>query len=46
MALLEVDNIRAGYGDGPDILKGLSMEIEQGRRIALLAPTVPENPHF
>ena len=38
MALLEVDNIRAGYGDGPDILKGLSMEIEQGKTYCIIGP--------
>jgi branched-chain amino acid transport system ATP-binding protein len=38
MALLEVDNIRAGYGDGPDILKGLSVEIEQGKTYCIIGP--------
>lgn len=38
MALLEVDNITAGYGDGPDILKGLSVEIEQGKTYCIIGP--------
>ena len=38
MALLEVDNIRAGYGDGPDILKGLSVEIEQRKTYCIIGP--------
>lgn len=38
MALLEVENIRAGYGDGPDILKGLSVEIEQGKTYCIIGP--------
>lgn len=38
MALLEVDNITAGYGDGPDILKGLSVEIELGKTYCIIGP--------
>ena len=38
MALLEVDNIRAGYGDGPDILKGLSVDIESGKTYCIIGP--------
>jgi branched-chain amino acid transport system ATP-binding protein len=38
MALLEVENIRAGYRDGPDILKGLSVEIEQGKTYCIIGP--------
>lgn len=38
MALLEVENIRAGYGDGPDILKGLSVVIEQGKTYCIIGP--------
>jgi len=38
MALLEVENVRAGYGEGPDILTGLSMEIEQGRTYCIIGP--------
>jgi hypothetical protein len=30
MALLEVDNVVAGYGVGPDILTGVSVTIEEG----------------
>ena len=38
MALLEVDNIRAGYGDGPDILKGVSVDIEGGKTYCIIGP--------
>lgn len=38
MALLEVDNLKAGYGEGPDILKGLSVEIEQGGTYCVIGP--------
>jgi branched-chain amino acid transport system ATP-binding protein len=38
MALLEVDNLKAGYGEGPDIIKGLSMDIEQGKTYCIIGP--------
>lgn len=38
MALLEVENLKAGYGEGPDILKGLSVEIDQGRTYCIIGP--------
>lgn len=38
MTLLEINNIRVGYGDGPDILKGLSMKIEQGKTYCIIGP--------
>jgi branched-chain amino acid transport system ATP-binding protein len=38
MALLEVDNITAGYGAGPDILKGLTLDIEVGRSHCIVGP--------
>jgi branched-chain amino acid transport system ATP-binding protein len=38
MALLEVENIRAGYGEGPDILTDLSLEIEQGKTYCIIGP--------
>lgn len=38
MAFLEVENVRAGYGNGPDILKGLSLEIEQEKIYCLIGP--------
>ncbi len=38
MALLEVENVRAGYGEGPDILTGLSLEIEQGKTYCIIGP--------
>lgn len=38
MALLEVENLKAGYGEGPDILKGLSVEIEQGKTYCIIGP--------
>lgn len=38
MAFLEVENVTAGYGNGPDILKGLSLEIHQKRIYCLIGP--------
>jgi len=38
MALLAVENITAGYGNGPDILKGLSLVIEHKKIYCLIGP--------
>ncbi len=38
MALLEVENVTAGYGNGPDILKGLSLTVEQGKTYCVIGP--------
>ncbi len=38
MSLLEVRNIDAGYGRGPDILRGLSLEIEAGTSYCIIGP--------
>jgi branched-chain amino acid transport system ATP-binding protein len=38
MALLEVRNVDAGYGKGPDILKGLSLEVEAGKSYCIIGP--------
>lgn len=38
MTLLEVENLRAGYGAGPDILRGLSLRIEQGNTYCIIGP--------
>jgi len=38
MALLEVRNIDAGYGQGPDILKGLSLEVAEGTSYCIIGP--------
>ena len=38
MPLLQVENIRVGYGDGPDILNGLSVDIEQGKTYCIIGP--------
>ena len=38
MAFLEVENIKAGYANGPDILKGLSLEVEQEKIYCLIGP--------
>lgn len=38
MSLLEIDNVTAGYGQGPDILKGISVEIEAGRSYCIVGP--------
>jgi branched-chain amino acid transport system ATP-binding protein len=38
MALLEVDGVVAGYGVGPDILRGVSVTIEYGRTYCIVGP--------
>jgi branched-chain amino acid transport system ATP-binding protein len=38
MALLEIDNIKVGYGGGPNILNGLSMTIERGKTYCIIGP--------
>lgn len=38
MALLELENVSAGYGSGPDILQGLSLKIEAGRSYCIIGP--------
>ena len=38
MALLELENVTAGYGNGPDILQDLSLTIEAGRSYCIIGP--------
>lgn len=38
MALLEVEDVAAGYGAGPDILRGLSLRIEPDRSYCIIGP--------
>ncbi|HUG07797.1 MAG TPA: ABC transporter ATP-binding protein [Acidimicrobiia bacterium] len=38
MPLLEVDNVVVGYGAGPDILTGLSLNIEEGTSYCIVGP--------
>lgn len=38
MALLEIDNVVAGYGRGPDILQGLTANIEEGQVVCVIGP--------
>lgn len=38
MALLELENIAAGYGVGPDILKDVSLTIEAGKTYCIIGP--------
>jgi branched-chain amino acid transport system ATP-binding protein len=38
MALLEVDDVTAGYGAGPDILQGLSLRVEPDRSYCIIGP--------
>ncbi len=38
MALLEVRDVDAGYGHGPDILRGLSLEVEAGKSYCIIGP--------
>ncbi len=36
MGLLEVAGLRAGYGDGPDVLSGVHLDVRSGEVVALL----------
>lgn len=38
MAIIEVDNIHYTYRDGTEALRGLSLYVEEGERVALLGP--------
>lgn len=38
MAILEITDVSAGYGAGPDILKGLSLEVEEGKSYCIIGP--------
>ena len=37
-ALLEIENVTAGYGSGPDILVGLTLRIEPNRSYCIIGP--------
>lgn len=39
MAVLEVKNVSFRYGNGPWILKDVSMEVKQGERVVILGPS-------
>jgi branched-chain amino acid transport system ATP-binding protein len=38
MALLEVDQVTAGYGVAPDILNGVTLEVGAGQRCCIIGP--------
>jgi branched-chain amino acid transport system ATP-binding protein len=38
MPLLEISDVTAGYGAGPDILTGVSLEVEEGRSYCIIGP--------
>ncbi|MDH4247665.1 MAG: ABC transporter ATP-binding protein [Deltaproteobacteria bacterium] len=38
MALLSVENVRAGYGTGPDILNGLTLKVESNQTHCIIGP--------
>ncbi len=38
MALLEINGLTAGYGAGPDILTGVSVEVEEGKTYCIIGP--------
>ncbi|MDO5628930.1 MAG: ABC transporter ATP-binding protein [Mobilicoccus sp.] len=35
--VLEFENVRFGYGDGPDVLAGVSFDVRRGERVALVS---------
>ncbi|MEO1440477.1 MAG: ABC transporter ATP-binding protein [Chloroflexota bacterium] len=38
MSLLELNNVVAGYGGGPDILKGVNLSVEEGEVKCIIGP--------
>jgi branched-chain amino acid transport system ATP-binding protein len=38
MALLEIRDVRAGYGNGPDILTDVTIDVEQGKTYCIIGP--------
>lgn len=38
MAILEIDDVFAGYGSGADILKGVTLHVEQGKSYCIIGP--------
>jgi branched-chain amino acid transport system ATP-binding protein len=38
MALLEIRDVRAGYGNGPDILTDIDLDVEEGRTYCIIGP--------
>ena len=38
MAILEITDVTAGYGAGPDILTGLSLEVEEAKSYCIIGP--------
>ena len=38
MAILEITDVSAGYGAGPDILRGLSLEVEEAQSYCIIGP--------
>ena len=38
MTFLQIDEITAGYGVGPDILTGLSLKVEKGKSYCIIGP--------
>ena len=38
MSFLEVTNVVAGYGSGPDILKGVNLQVQSGQVQCIIGP--------
>ena len=38
MGTLVIENIVAGYGSGPNILRGLSLTVESGKTYCIIGP--------
>ncbi len=38
-SVIRLEDVRAGYGEGPDVLEGVSLELERGERVAVVGPS-------
>lgn len=38
-SIIRLENVRAGYGEGPDVLEDVSLELERGERVAVIGPS-------
>ena len=41
--IVKMKDIRKKFGDGPEILKGINMELRKGDIVAILGPSADDN---